>query len=719
MSNQLCRIACVLAAVLLVGSAAQAQQGKFELLGIGGAGGMYTPSVSPDDPNFMLISCDMSCTFRSTDGGKHWTTIPYRQLHSSLRCRPLFIKGAIIWVEGATPKISRDKGVTWQPLVAGALPWKGQVVRMAAAADDGSVLLFGTDAGELWRSADGGKTWKLAQSGKVNAVLPLGAKIYLSIADKFMVSANKGESWEAADVAASAPETKGRAFLSLAGGASAGKTVLYGPIFKVGMFQSLDEGKTWKKVDEFRDCNEVMMASNQTQIAYASQSGYNGATAFFRTTDGGKNWENCFRMSENVERSWVQTDLGWGYYITPLGVGVSATDAKLALISTQGDFYITRDAGDTWQQAMNEPVQAEEDGRKVRAYRCTGLEVTTNWKYLFDPFNDQRTYIAYTDIGFARSPDRGKTWIPATKGCPWGNTFYGIAFDPAVEGRMYAATSNRHDIPHWGHVAPNAPGHAGGVCVSDDHAQTWRVLGTGLPKLPCTSICIDPKSPKGNLTFYVTLYEGGVYKSTDNGKTWAKKSDGLGNPGNLHALMVRVHPKTGDVFCSITATRVGASAFPVAGGLWKSTDGGETWTDLTKELKLHWANGFALHPDDPNTIYLAAATIPGGREGGVYKTTDGGQSWTRIMKDEDFAKDGPPGFVQCMFLNLHPDKPDLVYLGTETHSLWMSPDAGKTWKPFASFPFKPVANVTFDPKDRTIMYVSTHGGGVWRGSYLP
>ena len=187
---------------------------------------------------------------------------------------------------------------------------------------------------------------------------------------------------------------------------------------------------------------------------------------------------------------------------------------------------------------------------------------------------------------------------------------------------------------------------------------------------------------------------------------------------SLHAFMVKVHPKTREVYCGVTAHREG-SKFPVPGGIWKSTDGGESWTDITKQLKLHWPTGFAVHPDDPNIIYLAAATIPGGPEGGIYKTADGGRTWKRLLKNEDFAKTGMPPFVHGMYVNLHPDNPDIVYLGTGTHGLWISTDAGDTWQRFESLPFIHATNVTFDPKDRKVMYVATRGGGVWRGDYLP
>ncbi len=710
------KVMSIVAVVALLCLSAMSADKSFEVLGIGGAGGMYAAAISPQDPNLMFIACDMNGSYRSADGGKHWELIHHRQLNSSLRCRPLFVKDAVIWVSRGTPRISRDKGATWTALFEGKAPWNGEITRMAALPSDNSVLLFGA-AGEIWRSADGGKNWTLVKSGAVQSLLGLGNKFYVALDNKLLISSDKGGTWEELTV----PEAKGQKFLALAGGKDGGASVIYGAVEKGCLLQSSDEGKTWKAVEAY-PCGtaEVRMTPNQTRVAYIVQQ---GNRFVLQTTDGGKTWDYSFKMKRingqaaNVEKSWVQTELGWGYTVMPLGLEVSPTDPNVAMVSTEGDFYITRDGGKTWQQLMN-IAHGVLPGDPGKRYECNGLEVTACFGFFFDPLIKDRRYIAYTDIGFARSVDADKTWTHATEGCPWGNTYYQVAFDPAITGRMYAATSNRHGIPQWGYTDKNSGEAGGGVCVSEDGGVNWKILGTGLPKLPCTSICIDPKSPKGNLTLYTTMYEGGCYKSTDNGKTWVNKSNGLGNPGNLHAYKVSVHPKTGAVYCGITAFRE-SSTFPVPGGLWKSTDGGETWTDLTRDLKLHWPGGFAIHPENDDVIYLTAGTIPGGAEGGVYGTTDGGKTWTRLMKDADFARTGGPGYCQSFYVNLHPARPDYVYVGTSAHGLWVSTDAGKTWRRFEELPFGDAGNVTFDPANPEIMYVSTFGAGIWKGHYLP
>jgi len=707
----------IITGLLLLAATQLYAAGKpFEVFGIGGGGGMFTPAVSPQDPNLMFLSCDMGGVYRSTDGGKHWVMLDWRQLSSSLLCQPLFVGDTILWMSGSTPKISRDKGATWQELLSTkTLPWKGQVIRMAADPTDSALLLFGTDTGELWRSADTGKTWKLSRSGKVHAIFGLGKKLYASVEKAFLISTDKGATWEEINLGASAPEAKEHTFLSLTGGSANGGTVLFGSVYNVGILQSLDEGRTWKKVDQFRDCNTVLMATNQIRVVYAAQTGgYQGAAHMFRTRDGGTTWEDCFQMhgpKSNVQLTWLQTELKWGTLISPFGAANSLTDPKVAFISTQCDFYMTRDGGDSWQEMQNEQVA-------THRYRGIGLEVTGSWQFLLDPLDKNRRYIAFTDIGFLRSTDRGETWSWSAKGCPWQNTFYQVVFDPAISSRMYAATSSRHDIPNWTAVAPLKPGPnaRGGICISDDAGVTWKPSTNGLPLLPCTSICLDPRDSK---TIYTTVYEGGCYKSTDGGQTWVNKSTGLGNKGNLHAYKVFVHPKTGDVYCSITAFRINGNEFPVPGGLWKSTNGGDSWVDLTHELGLHWPGGFAVNPNDPNIIYLAAATIAGGPEGGIYATRDGGKTWKRLLKDADFAAIGGRAYVHAFYVNLDPTNPDHVYLGTVGHGLWVSLDAGKTWKQINGLPFAYPTNVTFDPENADLMYVCTWGGGTWHGPRLP
>ncbi len=690
--------------VLVVAGFVSAQERKFEPVGIGGGGGMYTPLGSPADPNFRLMSCDMSGAYRSLDAGKTFEMMNWAEMRSCHTCRPCFVGDDVYWARGVRDlRVSRDKAATWQDVTLSSnAPWKGDSIEYIAALDTTPRTLFVGTPKALYVSADEGKAWaKAGVEGGCTALATVGANVYAAFGGKLHASRDSGKTWTALTVS-----ERNNPVVAVAGAADKAKaSVLFAVVSKTGILSSTDEGKTWRLSDEWQNQNDVLVPAGQTQVAWAAST-----KEVWRTLDGGQAWDRCFQMGRNVKPSFVQTELHWGYSIMRFGLGVAA-DAKTAMVSTQGDFYVTNDSGATWTQHMSTVVGVQRGDPGFR-YASKGLEVTSTWRYYIDPNEPDRHYICYTDIGFARSVDAGKTWISSVTGSPWSNTFYDLAFDPFVKGKIYAACSNRHDIPHWTQTDANR-GSGGGVCVSEDFGRTWAPMA-GLPKLPCTSICLDPKSTEGKVTLYCTLYEGGVYKSTDGGRTWDKKSKGLGNPGNLHALLVRVHPKTGSLFCAITAMREGASDFRIPGGLWKSTDGGDSWQCIDADLKLVWANGFAVDPDDENVIYQTAATAPGKNQGGLYKTTDGGKTWTRPLKDADF---GVP-FVHALFVTLYPGNPKMVYVGS-TSGLRLSKDSGATWEDFTKIPFRCCHIPTFDPKDPTTMWVTTFGGGVWKGSYLP
>jgi len=105
------------------------------------------------------------------------------------------------------------------------------------------------------------------------------------------------------------------------------------------------------------------------------------------------------------------------------------------------------------------------------------MDVTTAYGVHFDPFNRQRLFITYTDIGLFRSEDGGESWVSATVGVPrpWVNTTCWVEFDPAVEGRMWAAMSGTHDLPRSKMWRQRGVGtYNGGVSVSDDGGRTCR-----------------------------------------------------------------------------------------------------------------------------------------------------------------------------------------------------------------------------------------------------
>jgi photosystem II stability/assembly factor-like uncharacterized protein len=378
------------------------------------------------------------------------------------------------------------------------------------------------------------------------------------------------------------------------------------------------------------------------------------------------------------------------------------------VITDDGQVILTRDGGRSWRQVYTKRAAGQGRAGKGQRWRGIGLEPSGSARLRFDPFDEKRRYACMFDFGLIRSADRGRSWIKGKPGCPWGLATYDIAADPARRGVLYGGMSAVHDIPYWAYVkAWRTKDYKGGVCRSDDHGESWTPIFRGGP---CTSVALDPRSPVRSRTLYVTSYARGLYKSTDGGATWKEKSKGLVRNGNRHVYQVRLAANA-DLYCLVTGCRVGKDTGStdswVPGGLFRSTDGADTWVPVNRKLEWCWPIDFALHPTDARTIYVAARRAPGFPEGGIYRTTDGGANWKRVR--EETGCDG------CFSVAIHPDRPDVVYACTMGNGLWRSVDRGETWEDVRGVPFMFIIRVLFDPRDTSVMYVCTTGSGVWRG----
>ncbi|NOX54419.1 MAG: hypothetical protein GXP27_08245, partial [Planctomycetes bacterium] len=425
--SRLCPVLCV----CILSSVALGQEYPYENIGMGGGGGMFTPAMAPADHDFMLLSCDMSGCYRSWDGGRSWRMIHYKQISGATGCKPAFHPtdaNVVVWLD----RISTDKGLTWRPLCRQNPPWGSDRITHTVCLSDSTICL-GSKSG-VWLSRDQGRNWRrLTPEACRGLTATARDTLYLAAAGRLY----RLSSSAASPVALRLPSGIGEIH-AVAAAAAVGNRETVHVATSRGLFTSHDAGRSWSQT-RTESLADVVMAANRTQVAYCCDR-----KQVFATIDGGRSWSSCFRMKENVEPSWVQTELYWGYYIVRNGLNVCPNDPSIVLVSTQGDFYLSRDGGGHWRPIMNERIGAAPSSRGGR-YRSIGLEVTSCWDYYFDPHDPQRHYIAYTDIGFAYSIDGGRTWSYGGRGSPLSNTFYAIAFDPFVEGKLYAACSSKHD----------------------------------------------------------------------------------------------------------------------------------------------------------------------------------------------------------------------------------------------------------------------------------
>jgi len=156
-----------------------------------------------------------------------------------------------------------------------------------------------------------------------------------------------------------------------------------------------------------------------------------------------------------------------------------------------------------------------------------------------------------------------------------------------------------------------------GVFKSEDGGVNWAPISAGLDNLQIQSLAIDPLNPD---TLYAGTYHFGVYKTTDGGASWFAAGKGLNDQAIVYALAV--DPKNPQVI--FAGTRSPGMTPPWGGGVFKSTDGGQTWINHTNNLGEEWVYGLAI--DSHNTQVIFAAT----HSAGIYKSSDGGHDWQAV-----------------------------------------------------------------------------------------
>jgi len=743
---------------LLNGSYAPLVNG-WQPVGLSGGGAMFTPVISRADPNLMMINCDMSGCYISTDGGRLWSMVPYRQRRSHIRCKPAMhpTSANIILAPdgyGGLLKRTSDMGNAWREWGRAPGPLRGEILYHP---DDPSLVMAGLSDG-VAISRDGGRTWAKCRGPHGEAIAfhfdrtsrPGRRVIFAATKEGIWRSDNRGTTWT--EKTQGLPWTK---LWSFAGGSNpeTGMAVLYcsiesrvvGGRFAGGIYRSEDRGEHWQwamgpginlsttradpyAAGEIAQYKHLMTTDVDPRRVYVT----NSSTGFWppyhdtvhRSDDAGRTWRWTLcrdprgrqrRVKVNAELNYVTASTGQCYKggEAPFGAAICPSDPDRVLINW-GQVFITYDGGRSWMNGHTIAAPGQPPG-PGSAWICNGLVVTTTWHYYIDPFEHNRHYIAYTDIGFARSTDGGLTWRWWEKGrwSPWRNTCYELAFDPEIPGKMWGAFSDVHDIPnaniisgrHW-----RPGGRPGGVCLSTDFGQSWKPTSTGLPLMACTSVVVDPRSPRGRRTLYAAIFQHGVYKSTDDGKTWVKKSDGLGSPVNMNVCRVALHSE-GTLFALVTA-RIGGFR-PEGAGLYRSRDGAESWERITNDPVFLWPKDFEVDPRDSDTIFLGAARAGRAQQQGLYRTTNGGESWKKVA---EFGREHFGAYF-------HPQRPGWVYAtmceGKPEYALWLSTDNGDTWRPFRRFPFSNTQRVAVGPDDPDIVYVTTFGGSVWKGPAAP
>jgi len=341
-------------------------------------------------------------------------------------------------------------------------------------------------------------------------------------------------------------------------------------------------------------------------------------------------------------------------------------------------------------------------------------------------------YMGSVGGGVWKTENAGRTWFPIADdpktGIPIGS-IGAIAVAPSNPNIVYVGTGEP-DIR-------SQHSYGIGVFKSTDAGKTWHFIGLKETR-HIGKIVVDPNDPDrvyvaalGHV--YDANAERGVYRSTDGGAHWTKILEDAKDPNDVGAIDLALdprHPRT--LYASLWATRrppwaVYAPSNMPGGGLYKSTDGGDTWNKLTNGLPTDayvGKIGIAIAPGNPNRVYavvddLGAAIAPSYMappakgpnapkpSGGIYLSDDAGATWRLVNSERRLW--GRGWYFEQMAVD--PENPDRAYV-TNT-ATYMTLDAGKTWVPVKGAPGgDDYHQIWVNPRDGNRMVLSSDQGTV-------
>jgi photosystem II stability/assembly factor-like uncharacterized protein len=223
-----------------------------------------------------------------------------------------------------------------------------------------------------------------------------------------------------------------------------------------------------------------------------------------------------------------------------------------------------------------------------------------------------------------------------------------------------------------------------------------------------THILLDVSSPAESRVLYVAAFGRGVYKSTDGGHTWSLKNKGI---SQSQPFAWRLAQDSSGTLYLVVARRSedGSIGNDGDGALYRSRDGAEDWERIALPAGSNGPNGLAIDPRDNKRLYLAAwarATGMHGDGGGIFVSLDAGKSWRQVLDRDRHVYD----------VTIDPRNPNWLYAAGFESSAWRSLDGGEHWTRIPGFNFKWGHRVIPDPADGNAVYVTTFGGSVWHGN---
>ena len=312
---------------------------------------------------------------------------------------------------------------------------------------------------------------------------------------------------------------------------------------------------------------------------------------------------------------------GPGFQNAVYALAINPVNTSTIYAATDSGVLRSTDGGATWDLSNNGLPSA----------RVTAVAI--------DPSNPSTVYVGTQ--GVFKSTDGGETWAPADNGIPSSSLgIAAIAIDPSRPSILYAGLFANSGF---------------GLARSADGGSTWKAaISIVLPNATFDGLALGPANSS---TIYAASMNGGVFKSTDDGATWAAVSNGLPSLRITALALDPSHPAT------LYARARGSAVFT-------SKDGGASWLPANTGLSASFdvaaiASALAIDPSNSSILYT------GTYSGGVFKTTDGAANWTAMNNGL------PPDSGGALAID--PKNPSLLYAGTTDGRIFKSTNGGISW----------------------------------------
>jgi photosystem II stability/assembly factor-like uncharacterized protein len=642
---------------------------------------------------------------------------------------------------GAGVYKSTDAGLTWA-LVSSGLPNKS-IVSLGIMQPEGSkpTLLASLDnSADIYSSSDGAATWALLATvpgGGGNSILSFSSspdkkRIYALVRMQgLMVSENNGQTWNSMDNGLPIDPTWGPLVQSMAVDPTISEILYAGTGGTAGqgqgVYKSTDRGETWSASNKgMLDANISALAVDpkQPQVIYAGSANGN----LFKSADGGQTWTDLtpqLKLREFGEPRQIRS------------IQFDSTTGTVYLLGDNSGVLYSANAGAKWRLIGNPPGADQPQlssmaiipGEKPAIFvSIMGVDTAGGWRFgagqsapraaptasntsnapgktitlsgvwqavadlphsvthiVVDPADPTLIYagVGAGGGGVYKSTDSGHTWKAASSGLNQ-QPVNALGFRAGVKPILFASVGN-----------------GGEFYTSQDQGQSWSLAGK-------TGLLGGSESDYSILSSGDTLYlisSNGAARSSNNGQTWLPLGEGLPKESD-HVLILTLAIDPSD----IRVMYAGTGGFVGQGqGVYKSTDGGETWTPSNKGMLDYRITALAVDPGQPQVVFA------GSDNGDLFKSSDAGQTWTNLKDGLKLSQYGEPRQIRSIQLD---PSTDVVYVLGDNSGLLYSTDSGAKWRLVGNPPgteqpqYQPLSVIFGD--NPAFFLVVMNGDGVWR-----